>query len=100
MPRISQISSFLGIYSRYISLQRLRDSQGSYLSGGLQILDGLRGLAAIYVLLHHTRATLWAGWADFTVHKTEYSWVDMLVAWCSFIFSFGPSAVLLFFVIS
>jgi peptidoglycan/LPS O-acetylase OafA/YrhL len=57
----------------------------------LRVLDGLRGIAALYVVLHHASRMLWTGAPA----------AGSSLAWgIESFFSFGHQAVLLFFLIS
>ena len=69
-------------------------------TSNLKILDGLRGFAAIYVMLYHVRMLFWIGWSDFSANLGIYSWIDILFATASGLFRYGQEAVLMFFVLS
>ncbi|MFT3738847.1 MAG: acyltransferase [Breznakibacter sp.] len=64
-------------------------------------LDGIRGLAAFYVLIGHARWLLWEGYSEgYVLHPESYNiWEKFLVYLMSF-FRYGHEAVLLFFVLS
>ncbi|MFD2582254.1 acyltransferase family protein [Pedobacter vanadiisoli] len=64
-------------------------------------LDGLRGFAALYVLLCHARMFLWEGYSKgFLLHKNEYSIVNKIFVYLFTAVRFGHEMVLLFFVLS
>jgi peptidoglycan/LPS O-acetylase OafA/YrhL len=64
-------------------------------------LDGLRGFAALYVLLCHARMFLWEGYSKgFLLHKNEYSIVNKISVYLLTAVRFGHEMVLLFFVLS
>lgn len=67
----------------------------------LQFLDGLRGLAALFVTLHHARLLLWEGYAGgYQKHPETYSPLMKFMALGMSIFKEGHAAVLFFFVLS
>ncbi len=67
----------------------------------LRFLDGLRGLAALYVMVGHARWLLWEGFTEGYMHHPElYPLPAKLLAYFFALFSFGHQAVLLFFVLS
>ncbi|MCP9756929.1 acyltransferase [Lacihabitans sp. CCS-44] len=67
----------------------------------IKVLDGLRGLAALYVMIGHARWLLWEGYSEgYLKHTTEYDWIDKLSMYFLSIFKFGHESVLLFFVLS
>src|ERR1700722_10771871 len=65
-------------------------------------LDGLRGLAALYVAMHHAFWLLQEGYtAGYLAHPAAYSRAQKIVALASSsIFRLGHEAVLFFFVLS
>jgi peptidoglycan/LPS O-acetylase OafA/YrhL len=70
-------------------------------SGNLMFLDGLRGLAAFYVMVGHARWLLWEGYADgFCHHPASYSLMDRSLMYFFSLFKYGHEAVLFFFVLS
>lgn len=70
-------------------------------SGGLQFLDGLRGLAALYVMAGHARWLLWEGYGEgFEKHPATYSPLAKALVYFSSLFKYGHFAVLFFFVLS
>jgi peptidoglycan/LPS O-acetylase OafA/YrhL len=67
----------------------------------LRILDGLRGLAALYVMLGHARWLLWEGFsAGYARHPEAYGPLNRISVYVSSAFIFGHEAVLFFFVLS
>jgi peptidoglycan/LPS O-acetylase OafA/YrhL len=66
----------------------------------LKFLDGLRGLAALYVVIGHARWLLWEGFAGFQSHAVQYAWWDKVLAYVLVFFRYGHEAVLFFFVLS
>ncbi len=67
----------------------------------LRFLDGLRGLAAFYVMVGHARWLLWEGMQDgYQKHPELYSIVDKLMMYSLGLFRYGHEAVLFFFVLS
>ncbi len=67
----------------------------------LFFLDGLRGLAAFYVLVGHARWLLWEGYSEgFVKHPHDYSRFETALVYASSLFRFGHEAVVFFFVLS
>lgn len=67
----------------------------------LLFLDGLRGLAAFYVLVGHARWLLWEGYSQgFLKHPHDYNRVETVLVYASSLFRFGHEAVVFFFVLS
>jgi len=67
----------------------------------LKILDALRGLAAIYVVIHHCRWLLWEGYEKgYQLHPESYSTANRILMYILSAFKFGNEAVLFFFVLS
>ena len=67
----------------------------------LKILDSLRGFAAIYVVIHHSRSLLWEGYQyGYALHPANYSFFNKLLMYFFAAFKFGNEAVLFFFVLS
>jgi peptidoglycan/LPS O-acetylase OafA/YrhL len=66
----------------------------------LKFLDGLRGLAAFYVVVGHARWLLWEGFSNFQGHNEQYVWWDQVLAYGLVAFRYGHEAVLFFFVLS
>lgn len=67
----------------------------------LQFLDGLRGLAAIYVMIGHARWLLWEGYSEgYVKHPEQYSSLNKILMYFFSLFKFGHEAVLFFFVLS
>ncbi|MCE9589468.1 MAG: acyltransferase [Planctomycetes bacterium] len=64
-------------------------------------LDGLRGLAAFYVLVGHARYLLHEGNPDgFAKHAAEYSTLNKMLFYALSVFRWGHEGVLFFFVLS
>jgi peptidoglycan/LPS O-acetylase OafA/YrhL len=67
----------------------------------LLFMDGLRGLAAFYVMTGHARWLLWEGYSEgFRHHPETYSLIGKALVYFFAIFSHGDDAVLFFFVLS
>lgn len=66
----------------------------------LVFLDGIRGIAAVYVMVGHARWLLWEGYLNFKSHPESYSFVDTALMYLLSLFRFGHEFVLLFFVLS
>ena len=67
----------------------------------LKALDGLRGLAALYVLIHHARLMLTQPYFNgLAAHPEQYEWYDKLMVYGFGLFKFGHEAVVIFFVLS
>jgi len=67
----------------------------------LLFMDGLRGLAAFYVMTGHARWLLWEGYSDgFRHHPETYSMLGKALVYFFAIFGRGDDAVLFFFVLS
>ncbi|RYZ61299.1 MAG: acyltransferase [Chitinophagaceae bacterium] len=66
----------------------------------LLFLDGLRGIAALYVMMGHARWLLWEGYQAFTAHPEKYSLFDKFLVYFFSLFKWGHEFVLLFFVLS
>jgi peptidoglycan/LPS O-acetylase OafA/YrhL len=67
---------------------------------GLLFLDGLRGLAAFYVMVGHARWLLWEGYEGFQRHPASYSAINKALVYFFTLFKYGHEAVLFFFVLS
>jgi peptidoglycan/LPS O-acetylase OafA/YrhL len=85
-----------------IPLERpaIRETKPEAKSHHLEWIDVLRGFAAMWVIIYHSRSELWVGFNEIHRTPTAYSAFDRLTAWLSVPISFGGSAVMLFFVIS
>jgi peptidoglycan/LPS O-acetylase OafA/YrhL len=67
----------------------------------LLFLDGLRGLAALYVMIGHARWLLWEGYSEgYVKHPEQYSMLNKTLMYFFSLFKFGHEAVLFFFVLS
>ena len=64
-------------------------------------LDGIRGLAALYVMIGHARWLLWEGFTNgYNKHPEAYTVFEKVYAYFISSFKFGYNVVLLFFVLS
>ncbi len=64
-------------------------------------MDGLRGLAAFYVMVGHARVLLWEGYSDgFLKHPDVYSILDKALMYFFGLFKYGVEVVFFFFVLS
>ena len=76
-------------------------SQSASRKNPLLFLDGLRGLAALYVVVGHARMLLWEGYQEgYAKHPASYSWLNKLTMLFFTLFKNGHTAVLFFFVLS
>jgi peptidoglycan/LPS O-acetylase OafA/YrhL len=67
----------------------------------LAFLDGLRGLAALYVAVGHARWLLWEGYAEgYKLHAQRYSLLGKALVFGLAPFRWGHEAVIFFFVLS
>jgi peptidoglycan/LPS O-acetylase OafA/YrhL len=66
----------------------------------LMFLDGLRGIAALYVMAGHARWLLWEGYNSYQAHKANYNIADKFFVYFLEMFKFGHEFVLFFFVLS
>ena len=67
----------------------------------IRFLDGLRGIAALMVLVGHARLLLWEGYtAGFKVHSETYSGIDKALMFALSPFRYGHEMVVLFFILS
>jgi peptidoglycan/LPS O-acetylase OafA/YrhL len=67
----------------------------------LRFLDGLRGLAAFYVMVGHARWLLWEGLSEgYRKHPAHYSLIGKCVVFGLSAFRWGHEAVIFFFVLS
>src|SRR5579871_3589969 len=63
-------------------------------------IDILRGFAAMWVIVYHSRVALWVGFHEIRSAPGTYSSLDRFLAWFSFPAACGGSALMLFFLIS
>jgi peptidoglycan/LPS O-acetylase OafA/YrhL len=70
-------------------------------SDRLTFLDGLRGLAALYVMFSHARNLLWINFTEeFGRHPEQYGFAGQLLSASWFSLYFAHQAVVFFFVLS
>ncbi len=66
-----------------------------------EILDGLRGAAALYVVIHHARLLCLESYnTGYSLHPERYSILDKIALILMSFFRFGSEAVTLFFLLS
>ncbi len=66
-----------------------------------KFLDGLRAIAAVYVMIGHARWLLWEGYTNgYTQHPASYSSADKFLMYFFSMFKYGHQFVMLFFVLS
>jgi peptidoglycan/LPS O-acetylase OafA/YrhL len=71
------------------------------MSPSTRFLDGLRGLAALYVVIHHARYLLHEGYSEgYLRHPETYSLLEKSMVYALAAFRWGHEAVLFFFVLS
>jgi peptidoglycan/LPS O-acetylase OafA/YrhL len=63
-------------------------------------LDGLRGLAALYVMVGHARWLLWEGYESYRRHPGDYTAAGQAGLYFFSLFKYGHQAVFFFFVLS
>jgi peptidoglycan/LPS O-acetylase OafA/YrhL len=67
----------------------------------LMFLDGLRGIAALYVVIGHARGFLWEGYSSgYLTHPENYNFFDKIAMYGLSLFKFGHEVVLFFFMLS
>lgn len=72
-----------------------------HFSKRLLFLDGLRGIAALYVMIGHARWLLWEGYSEgYLKHPERYGLINKLLMYFFSLFRYGHEAVLFFFVLS
>jgi peptidoglycan/LPS O-acetylase OafA/YrhL len=64
------------------------------------VLNGLRGMAALYVMMHHCRMELSQPYSAFRSHPEQYNTLNKILFYLTSAFRFGHEAVILFFIIS
>jgi peptidoglycan/LPS O-acetylase OafA/YrhL len=69
-------------------------------TASLTFLDGLRGLAALYVMIGHARWLLWEGGEAYSDHAADYSLFEKCQVYFFSFFKYGHEMVLFFFVLS
>jgi peptidoglycan/LPS O-acetylase OafA/YrhL len=71
------------------------------LSANFKVLDGLRGLSALYILVHHARQILTQPYNNgLSIHPDKYSVIDKSLVYAFSFFKYGHEAVIIFFVLS
>ena len=61
----------------------------------LQILDSLRGVTALYVLVHHARLLFTQPYYEgYMLYKDQYNLVDQILVYGLSIFKYGHEAVI------
>src|SRR6516164_10849165 len=79
----------------------IRASRARERRSRLAFLDGLRGLAAFYVMVGHARWLLWEGYSDgYKLHPERYSTMGKIIVHLLSAFRWGHEAVIFFFVLS
>jgi len=69
----------------------------------LLFLDGLRGLAALFVMIGHARLLVWEGFSEgYELHPESYNAFNKMLVYFFSLFAtkYGHQAVLFFFVLS
>lgn len=70
-------------------------------NSSLMFLDGLRGLASLYVVIGHARLLLWEGYREgYLLQPEQYSALDKGLMYFFSLFKYGHEAVIFFFIIS
>jgi peptidoglycan/LPS O-acetylase OafA/YrhL len=69
-------------------------------SKSLHFLDGLRGMAAVYVMIGHARWLLWEGYGSYSEHPELYSFLEKLNMYFFAFFKYGHQMVMFFFILS
>lgn len=64
-------------------------------------LDGMRGIAAVYVMVGHSRWLLWEGFSEgYLKHVKNYSLLEKGLVYFFSLFTYGHQAVIFFFILS
>jgi peptidoglycan/LPS O-acetylase OafA/YrhL len=76
-------------------------SDNQYKMKKLQFLEGLRGLAAVYVMIHHARWFLWVDYSnDYLKNPNNFSVFQKSLIYILSLFIYGHQAVIFFFILS
>lgn len=79
----------------------IRESDPQQQQNKLDFLESLRGLASLYVVIHHARWFLWEGYSKgFLKHPKDYSIIEKTVMYLSSAFIYGHEMVIFFFILS
>ena len=71
-----------------------------FTSEDFEHLESIRGLAALYVVLNHSRGLLWCGFSYLRQHGIVLPWWQKIGAYANLATSLGHEAVILFFILS
>ena len=75
----------------------MKMTSGSSIRDKLYFLDGLRGIAALYVMIGHSRWLLWEGFSEgYLKHPDQYHFAGKLMVYFLSLFTYGHEAVLFF----
>jgi peptidoglycan/LPS O-acetylase OafA/YrhL len=67
----------------------------------LVFLESLRGLAALYVVIHHARWFLWEGYSKgYLKHPEAFNYFNKALMYFFSLFVYGHEMVVFFFVLS
>src|SRR3982751_2834530 len=66
-----------------------------------KFLEGLRGLAAVYVMIHHARWFLWVDYSNpYLKNPASFSLLQKSLIYLLSLFIYGHQAVIFFFILS